>query len=83
MCHGAGSGRCAWPSSDADRFVDTETGAACRGLMAARECVVRARTGTLEDMLVVARADADLWRQSTTVKRGKLVAPEQQDRVSG
>lgn len=38
----------------------------------AREAGVHIRTGLLDDVLVVARADAALWHDSTAVMREKL-----------
>ncbi|WP_150955014.1 hypothetical protein [Microbacterium testaceum] len=36
---------------------------------------IRVRTGMMQDVLVVARADADLWSDDTPTMRAKLTAP--------
>jgi hypothetical protein len=41
----------------------------------ARERQVRIRTGMVDDVLTVIRADAALWGEPVSVMRGKLKAP--------
>ncbi|MFJ4159796.1 hypothetical protein [Microbacterium testaceum] len=67
VAHGQAVVRCdaSTPSDDVREHV--------RAL--ARAQGLRVRTGMLDDVLVVARADADLWNDDTPTMRAKLTAP--------